>query len=148
MGGHEGRTCKKGRASAAPRDLAARCAVTGAHRERERERIGYAVYVSSRNAHAAALCALAHVSTAEKRLGLIEFALPDEKNFGGTTRPARSGSKATASRNACMQPDMRRHCCSGFDVRALLLQALFAISREKNFEFHSMLIKNATRFGA
>jgi hypothetical protein len=46
-----------------------------------------------RRAHAGVM--LAHVSTAEKRLRLIEFAFIRRENFGGTTRLLRNGSKAT-----------------------------------------------------
>lgn len=55
----------------------ARCAVTSAFSTRR-------CMHPPRNASRAcmpALCALAHVSTAEKRLRLIEFALPDEKTL-------------------------------------------------------------------
>lgn len=47
-----------------------------------------------------ALCALAHVSTAEKRLQLIEFALLDEKTLAERRGCFETGSKAVSER-AC-----------------------------------------------
>lgn len=65
-----------------------------------------------RRAHADVM--LAHVSTAEKRLRLIEFAFIRRENFGGTTRLFRNGDKATSLDPFLKrtQPDIRRYYCN------------------------------------